>query len=71
MYAKSSVDWCKILKFWRQGSKIWEVKHGPLHNKCRISSDPASLTFCSGDIFSRRLTIFDYRVDMSAHYRLL
>jgi len=32
MYGKSSVDCCKILKFWRQGSEIWWVKHGPPHD---------------------------------------
>ena len=71
MYAKSSVHCCKILKFWLQGFEIWGVKHGPSHHKCRISSDPSSLTFCGGGTFSRRQTIFGCLVDISADYRLL
>jgi len=36
-----------------------------------ISNDPASLTFCDGGIFSRRLTIVGHLIDMSADYRPL
>jgi len=71
MHAKSSVDCCKILKFWGRGSEIWGVKHGPSHDKCHISSDPPSLTLCIGGIFSRRPTIFCHLVDVLAYYRSL
>jgi len=47
-----------------------EVKHRPSH-KCRVSSDPASLTFCGGCNFGPRPTIFGHLVGMSACYRSL